>query len=254
MATLSVELKGATEIGWMREAGRIVAEVLAELSEAAAPGMSTLELDKLALDGIVKRKGKTAFLGYRGFTGTLCASINEEVVHGIPSAKRKLKQGDLLSLDLGAIVKGFYADAAVTISIGEIPERSMKLVETTRRSLEAAIAEVKPGARLGDVSYAVQKLVEAEGMSVVREFVGHGIGRALHEDPPVPNYGRPGVGLKLEPGLVIAIEPMVTLGGPKVKILDDGWTAVSADGSLSAHFEHTVAVTHDGCEVLTRIG
>jgi methionyl aminopeptidase len=253
LTTDAVELKNAQEIGWMREAGRIVAETLAVLSEASQPGVSTGELDRIAESEIRKRKGKPAFIGYRGFPATLCASINDEVVHGIPSPKRILKNGDLLSLDLGAIVRGYYGDAAVTVPIGTITAKARKLMDTTRLSLEKAIEAVRPGARLGDVSAAVQSCVEAEGFGVVREFVGHGIGRSLHEEPAVPNYGKAGTGRRLAPGLVIAIEPMITMGSFEVKVLSDGWTAVTADGSLAAHFEHTIAVTEDGSEVLTKL-
>lgn len=253
LATETVELKGPQEIGWMREAGRIVAETLAILSEAAKPGISTGELDRIAESEIVKRKAKPAFVGYRGFPATLCASINDEVVHGIPSPKRVLKEGDLLSLDLGAIVRGYYGDAAVTVPIGRISSKAKKLMDTTRLSLEKGIEAIRPGSRLGDVSAAVQSCVEAQGFGVVREFVGHGIGRSLHEEPAVPNFGKAGTGRRLAPGLVIAVEPMVTMGSFEVKVLEDGWTAVTADGSLAAHFEHTIAVTEDGAEVLTKL-
>jgi methionyl aminopeptidase len=249
----TVELKSAQEIGWMREAGRIVAETLVILGEAAKPGMTTMELDRIAESEIRKRKGKPAFIGYRGFPATLCVSINDEVVHGIPSEKRKLAEGDLLSLDLGAIVRGYYGDAAITVAVGKISKDARRLMDTTRQSLEAAIEKISPDNRLGDVSHAVQQVCEKEGFGVVREFVGHGIGRALHEEPPVPNYGKAGTGRRLTPGLVIAVEPMVTMGSYDVKLLADGWTAVTADGSLAAHFEHTIAVTKDGAEVLTKI-
>jgi len=252
MASATVELKGPGEIGWMREAGRVVAETLNVLETAVRAGVSTLELDRLAGAEISRRKAKPAFLGYRGFPATLCVSVNEEVVHGIPSPKRMLREGDLVSLDLGAVVKGFYADAALTVAVGKVSPEAERLMEVARRSLAAGIREARVDRRLGDVSRAVQETVEGQGMSVVREFVGHGIGRALHEDPAVPNYGRAGTGPRLSPGLVIAIEPMVTLGGPEVRVLADGWTAVTADGTWAAHFEHTVAVAEDGPQILTQ--
>ena len=250
MSTATVELKNAQEIGWMREAGRVVAESLAVLAQAAQPGMKTAELDRIARAELQKRKAKPAFLHYRGYPATLCVSVNEEVVHGIPGG-RVLKDGDVLSLDFGAVHKGFFADSALTIGIGKISTLARRLIDVTRLSLEKGIEAAKPGRRLGDVSWAVQEAVEAENMAVVREFVGHGIGRALHEDPAVPNYGKAGTGMRLVPGMVLAIEPMVTLGGPEVRVLEDGWTAVTQDGSLAAHFEHTVAITEDGNEILT---
>jgi methionyl aminopeptidase len=250
-STKTIELKSAKEIGLMREAGAIVAATLQVLSLAAKAGVTTLELDKIAADELNKKKAKPAFLGYHGFPGCLCVSLNKEVVHGIPSGKRKIVDGDLVSLDFGCIVGGFYADAAVTVAVGKVPASSQKLIAVTRESLMMGIDQMKPGNRLGDVSSAVQKHCEANGFSVVRDFVGHGIGRALHEDPPVPNFGKPGTGMRLSPGLVLAIEPMVNVGGPEVETLADGWTAVTKDGSLSAHFEHTVVVTENGPEILT---
>ena len=250
-STKTIELKSAKELGLMREAGAIVAATLEVLSQAAQPGVTTLELDKIAADQLKKKGAKPAFLGYHGFPGCLCVSINKEVVHGIPSAKRKLAEGDIVGLDFGCIVGGFYGDSARTVAVGKIPASTQKLLEVTRESLMMGIDQMKPGNRLGDVSSAVQKHVEANGFSVVRDFVGHGIGRALHEDPPVPNFGKPGTGMRLQPGLVLAIEPMVNAGGPEVETLSDGWTAVTKDGSLSAHFEHTIAVTENGPEILT---
>lgn len=238
----------------MRTAGKIVAATLARLAAHVRPGVSTAELDEIAHAEVTARGAYPAFKGYRGFPASICASINEEVVHGIPSAHRRLKEGDIVSLDLGCIVEGYYADCAFTIAIGDVPPAVQALLDATRESLERAIAECRPGRRLGDVSHAVQRHVEARGFSVVRAFVGHGIGRALHEDPQVPNFGEPGRGPLLRPGMVLAIEPMVTMGGPGVRILDDGWTAVTEDGSLAAHFEHTIAVTEDGPDVLTRPG
>lgn len=250
-STKTIELKSPKEIGLMREAGAIVAATLHVLSQAARSGVATLELDKIAHDELVKKKAKPAFLGYHGFPGSLCVSLNKEVVHGIPSSTRKIVDGDLVSLDFGCVLNGFYADAAVTVAVGKISAIAQKLVDVTRQSLDRGIEAMRPGARLGDVSAAVQRHVEANGFSVVRDFVGHGIGRALHEDPPVPNYGKAGAGMRLSPGLVLAIEPMVNAGGHEVETLSDGWTAVTKDGSLSAHFEHTIAVTEDGPEILT---
>ena len=252
-STKTIELKSGKELGAMREAGAIVASTLKVCSEAAQAGVTTAELDTIAHDELKKKGVKPAFLNYHGFPGVLCVSVNEEVVHGIPSTKKKLKDGDIVSLDFGCIVRGYFADAAVTVAVGKISAEAQRLMDVTRQSLEKAIEAVKPGARLGDVSAAVQKHAEGEGFSVVREFVGHGIGRALHEDPPVPNFGKAGTGMRLNPGLVLAIEPMINAGTHEVKTLDDGWTAVTQDGKLSAHFEHTVAVTEDGREVLTRI-
>lgn len=250
-STKTIELKSGKELGFMREAGAIVAATLHVLSQAAKAGVSTLELDKIAADELAKKKAKPAFLGYHGFPGSLCVSINQEVVHGIPSSKRKLNDGDIVGLDFGCIVGGFYGDAAVTVAVGKVPAATQKLIDVTRESLMMGVDQMRPGNRLGDVSAAVQKHVEANGFSVVRDFVGHGIGRALHEDPPVPNYGKAGAGMRLQPGLVLAIEPMVNAGSAEVLTLADGWTAVTKDGALSAHFEHTVAVTEKGPEILT---
>ena len=249
----TVELKSAKEIAIMRDAGVIVGEVLQLLRQAVVPGVSTGELDKIAESEIRKRKATPAFLGYRGYSATLCASINDEVVHGIPSPKRKLKSGDIIGLDLGCILGGFYADAAVTVPVGKVPKEIHELIDTTRDSLYKGIEQMKPGNRVGDISHAVQQTVEAKGFSVVRSFVGHGVGRALHESPAVPNFGKPGTGPRLVEGMVLAIEPMVNRGGPDVKILDDGWTAVTCDGSWSAHFEHSVAVTEKGPQILTEV-
>lgn len=251
-STKTVELKSERELGFMRQAGRIVAGTLVLLREAVRPGISTAELDKIAADELKKRGAKPAFLGYHGFPASLCVSINNEVVHGIPSAKRKLKEGDIVGLDFGCVVEGFYGDSAITVGVGKVSAEAEKLMRVTRESLERAIDAMQVDARLGDVSSAVQKHCESNGFSVVRDFVGHGIGRSLHEDPPVPNYGKAGTGMRLSPGLVLAIEPMVNAGGPEVETLDDGWTAVTKDGRLSAHFEHTVALTKDGPEILTQ--
>ena len=246
-----IVLKSDREIGLMRRGGHILAEVVAMLDDFVKPGMSTLEVDEEVESFIRERGAVPAFKGYRGFPATVCISINEEVVHGIPSAQRRMKEGDIVGFDLGCIVEGYYADCAVTLPLGEIPARVQELLDVTRGSLEKAIAQCRPGRRLSDVSHAVQHHVEPHGFGIVRTFVGHGIGRALHEEPQVPNFGDPGRGPQLKTGMVLAIEPMVTMGGYDVKILDDGWTAVTKDGSLAAHFEHTIAVTDDGPEVLT---
>jgi methionyl aminopeptidase len=247
-----IELKSPTQIGHMREAGRILADAFRVCRDLVKPGVSTLEIDREVESLIRDRKAKPAFKGYRGFPATICASINEEVVHGIPAARRRLREGDIIGLDLGAIVEGYYADAAVTMPVGEITDETRRLLDVTRESLDLGIAQCWPGRRLGDVSAAIQRHVEAAGLGVVRAFVGHGIGRALHEDPQVPNFGEAGRGPLLRVGMVLALEPMVTMGHWEVRVLADRWTAVTADGSLAAHFEHTVAVTEDGPEVLTK--
>jgi len=246
-----IELKSTREIGLMRRGGHILADVVDRLRSTVKPGMSTLEIDEDIESFITARGAKPAFKGYRGFPATVCISINEEVVHGIPSAHRHIKEGDIVGLDLGCIVEGYYADCAFTLAIGDVPPKVQQLLDVTRESLDQAIQECRPGRRLSDVSHAVQTHVERHGLSVVRAFVGHGIGRALHEDPQVPNFGDPGRGPQLRPGMVLAIEPMVTMGSWEVKVLDDGWTAVTRDGSLAAHFEHTIAVTDAEPEVLT---
>jgi methionyl aminopeptidase len=246
-----IELKSTREIGLMRRAGHILSEVMQRLRTTVKPGVTTLEIDADVEDFIRSRGARPAFKGYRGFPATVCISINEEVVHGIPSAQRYVKEGDIVGLDLGCIVEGYYADCAFTVAVGEVPPRVQQLLDVTRESLEHGIRECRPGRRLSDVSHAIQTHVEGHGFSVVRAFVGHGIGRALHEEPQVPNFGDPGRGPQLKPGMVLALEPMVTMGSWEVKILDDGWTAVTKDGSLAAHFEHTIAVTESGPEVLT---
>lgn len=235
----------------MRAAGIIVREALELVRSLVKPGVSTLELDQAAEKHIASRGAKPAFKGYHGFPATLCTSVNGEVVHGIPNAKRVLKAGEIVSIDCGAVINGYYGDSAITVAVGEIKPETERLLEVTKASLEAAIAVVKPGATLGDVGWAVQKVVEDAGFSVVRDFVGHGIGTRMHEDPQVPNYGTAGRGMKLREGMVIAIEPMVNVGSPDVQVLADGWTAVTVDGSMSAHFEHTVAVTATGARILT---
>jgi len=245
-------LKSKSEIDKMRMACHIVAEVLQELVRAARPGVSTLELDAIAERSIRARGAVPAFKGYRGFPKTLCASINEQVVHGIPS-KRRLKEGDIVGLDLGAKWDGYYGDAAVTIPVGSVTPVAEILLATAREALYLGIKEVSPGQHLSDISHTIQRYAEGAGYSVVRAFVGHGIGTALHEEPQVPNFGPPGRGPRLKVGMVLAIEPMVNIGDADVEILDDGWTVVTADGQLSAHFEHTVAITEAGPEILTKI-
>jgi len=246
-----IELKAPPQVAHMREAGRILADAFRMCRDLVKPGVSTLEIDREVENLIRERNAKPAFKGYRGFPATICASINEEVVHGIPAARRRLREGDIIGLDLGAIVEGYYADAAVTLPVGEVPDEVRRLLDVTRESLELGIAECRPGRRIGDVSVAVQRHVEAAGFGIVRAFVGHGIGRALHEDPQVPNFGEPGRGPLLRAGMVLALEPMVTMGHWEVRVLADRWTAVTVDGSLAAHFEHTVAVTEHGPDVLT---
>jgi methionyl aminopeptidase len=246
-------LKTPDEIALMAKASRVVAEALEVLKSAAKPGVTTDELDRLAEAEIRSKGALPAFKGYRNYPKTLCVSVNEQVVHGIPS-KRVLKDGDIVGLDLGAIVGGFYGDSAVTIAVGRIDEKAATLVRVTEESLSLAIQQARVGNRLSDISHAVQQHVEAAGYSVVTEFVGHGIGRQLHEEPQVPNYGKPGQGPRLQPGMVLAIEPMVNMGGPAVRVLDDRWTAVTVDGSLSAHFEHTIAIQPSGpALVLSRL-
>jgi methionyl aminopeptidase len=244
--------KSPAELEKMHRAGLIVWGALEKMREMVRPGISTKDLDEFAEKYCVEHKARPAFKGYRGYPGSVCTSINKEVVHGIPSRSRKLKEGDILSMDFGVEVEGYYGDAALTVPVGHIAPEREKLLRVTRESLERAIDKVRPGNRLGDVSSAVQEWVEENGYSVVREFVGHGIGTKMHEDPQVPNYGSPGQGPRLQEGMVLAIEPMVNSGSPDVRLLDDEWTAVTADGSDSAHFEHTVAVTNNGPWILTR--
>ena len=236
----------------MRAAGRILAEVKVLLQKLVRPGISTKEIDAEAEALIVSRGAVSAFKGYRGYPATVCASINEEVVHGIPSPKRKLKDGDIIGLDMGCIVEGYYGDCAVTLPVGTVPARVRELIDVTRESLDKAIVQCRVGNRIGDISHAVQTHCESHGFGVVRSFVGHGIGRALHEEPQVPNFGDAGRGPVLKAGMVLAIEPMVTMGSWEVQVLEDGWTAVTVDGSMAAHFEDTIAITDDGPDVLTR--
>jgi methionyl aminopeptidase len=249
---VAVVLKSSREIEKMRRAGQVVREVLELVRSQVKPGATTLDLENTAEARLAELGVKAAFKGYHGFPCVLCTSVNSEVVHGIPSPKRVLKEGDIVSLDFGAVVDGYFGDAAITVPVGEkIDPETARLLKVTEASLNAAIEVVRPGATLGDVGFAVQKVVEAEGFSVVRDFVGHGIGVHMHEDPQVPNFGVAGRGMKLRAGMVIAIEPMVNAGKADVVVLGDGWTAVTADGSMSAHFEHSVAVTVTGARVLT---
>jgi len=235
----------------MRRAGAVVARFFEEVRPLILPGICTWELEAFA-DRFIARNGvRSAFKGYMGYPAHLCASINEEVVHGIPSKDRVVREGDILSIDFGIVREGYYGDSAMTFPVGAVNSVSSRLLAATERSLAAGISEVRPGNRLGDVSAAVQEAVEAEGFSVVRDFVGHGIGRSLHEDPQIPNFGKRGVGPKLTPGMTLAIEPMVNAGGWPVEVLADGWTVVTRDRSRSAHFEHTVAVTEDGHRILS---
>ena len=245
-------LKSQREIDRMRVPCSIVAEILEGLRALVRPGVTTLELDHFASTEALKRKSMCAFKGYSGFPSSLCCSLNDQVVHGMPDSN-PLKSGDILSLDFGVVYDGFYGDAAVTIPVGDVSDAARSLILATEQSLYAAIDMAAPDNRLGDVSSAVQKYVESRGYSVVRDFVGHGIGRNLHEDPQIPNYGLPGKGVKLRPGMVLAIEPMINEKSHEVKVLDDNWTVVTCDGGLSAHFEHTVAITENGPEILTRI-
>jgi methionyl aminopeptidase len=244
--------KSPAEIEKMRRSGRLVRELLGEISERARPGVSTLELENYAEKRLASLGARPAFKGYRGYPCCLCTSVNDQIIHGIPSGRR-LKEGDLLSLDLGVVVDGFYGDSALTIPVGEVSEGARKLLRVTEEALERAIDKARTGNHLGDLSAAVQAYVEGEGFSVVREFVGHGIGRELHEDPQIPNFGTPGHGPVLKEGMVLAIEPMVNAGRPETRVLDDHWTAVTVDGEYSAHFEHMVAVTGNGPDVLTRL-
>ena len=247
----AVEVKSREEVATMRRAGAVVADILALLARLIVPGMTTGEIDRIAREELKKRGAKPAFLNYHGFPAAICVSVNHEVVHGIPSAKRVLRDGDIVGLDFGAIVDGWFGDAAVSVGVGRISPEAERLLRVTRESLEKGIAAVKAGARVGDIGAAVQGHAEAAGFSVVRDFVGHGIGRSLHEDPAIPNYGKPGTGARLKPGMTLAIEPMINAGACEVETLSDGWTAVTKDRKLSAHFEHTGAVTASGCEILT---
>jgi methionyl aminopeptidase len=251
-----ISLKSAREIEIMRRANIIVAEVLQALKERVAPGVTTLDLDAVAEELTLKKKAIPAFKGYsvagRVYPRCLCASINDEIVHGIPS-NRTLHEGDIVGLDYGVIYEGFYGDSAITVGVGRVSEAAQRLMNVTEESLRQGIAELREGKRLGDLGAAVQRVAESAGYSVVRAFVGHGIGKKLHEEPPVPNYGEPDRGLRLKEGMVLAIEPMVNAGGYEVEIKEDGWTAVTKDGSLAAHFEHSVAITKNGPYILSQL-
>jgi methionyl aminopeptidase len=247
-----VILKSLQEIEKIRAACLIVADVLDGIRELVRPGVNTQTLDEFAERSIVKAGARPAFKGYRGYPKTLCTSVNNQVVHGIPSKEVILRPGDILSIDVGAIVDGFYGDAAITLPVGEVSPEAARLIKVTEESLSRGIAEAKVGNRLYDISYAVQSYVESHGYSVVREFVGHGIGRNLHEEPQIPNFGERGQGLRIKPGMVFAIEPMVNIGGSATMVKEDSWTAVTVDGSLSAHFEHTIAVLPEGPWVLSK--
>jgi methionyl aminopeptidase len=245
--------KSPREVEKLRDSGRMVREILEEMRRRVQPGVTTLDLERFAEKRLRQLGVTPAFKGYRGYPCCLCASVNEEIVHGIPSPRRVLRTGDIVSLDLGIVLHGYYGDSALTVPVGEISEPLKKLLRVTEECLELAIQKARAGNRLGDVSAAVQQHAERHGFSVVREFVGHGIGREMHEEPQIPNFGKPGHGPLLKPGMVLAIEPMVTQGGEAVRVLEDHWTAVTADGGYSAHFEHMVAVTSNGPDVLTRL-
>ena len=245
-------LKARWEIQKMRKSNAIVAQVLERLKEVTKPGITTLELDRFAEELCVKKGGKPAFKGYMGYPSSLCVSINEEVVHGIPS-KRRVREGDIVSFDFGVLYDGYYGDAAITVPVGKISKRAERLLKVTQEALYKGIGKAQAGNHLYDISAAIQSHVEKYGYSVVRQFVGHGIGRSLHEDPQVPNFGKPGQGPRLKEGMVLAIEPMVNEGTYEVEILPDGWTAVTKDRKLSAHFEHTIAITENGPEILSII-
>jgi methionyl aminopeptidase len=244
--------KSQAEIEKMRRSGRIARQILVETGERVRPGITTWELEEFVARRMNQLGVKPAFKGYRGYPCCLCASVNEQVIHGIPG-ERRLKEGDIVGLDLGVILDGYYGDSALTVPVGEISPALQRLLRVTQEALDLAIAQARVGNRLEDISSAIQQYVEENGYSVVREFVGHGIGRSLHEEPSVPNYGRPGHGPKLKEGMVLAIEPMVNMGGAEVRLLDDQWTAVTADGGYSAHFEHMVAITRNGPDILTRL-
>lgn len=243
--------RSATELERMHEAGRLVGEVLKELAAHVAPGVSTADLDALAERHIARAGATPAFKGYHGYPATICASVNEEVIHGIPSGRRVLAEGDIISIDVGVLLDGYFGDSAMTLPVGQVSEEAATLLRVTEEALYKAIDRARQGGRVSDLGHAVQQHVESYGFSVVREFVGHGIGQQMHEEPQVPNYGEPGRGPRLTEGMVLAIEPMVNAGKPEVKVLRDGWTAVTRDGSLSAHFEHTVAVTGGEPWILT---
>jgi len=249
---MGIIIKSPEEITIMREAGRIVAKVLQTLAKEIRPGLKTEELDSICAQELARYKARSSFKGYRGFPAHLCISVNDEVVHGIPG-KRILSEGDIVSLDVGAIFKGFQGDAAITVGVGEISPEAKGLLEVTQGALQAGIAQAKHEAHLGDVSAAIQLYVESRGFSVVREYTGHGIGREMHEEPQIPNFGNPGQGALLQKGMTLAIEPMANAGGWSTKLNNDGWTVITTDGSFSAHFEHTIAITNAEPEILTMV-
>jgi methionyl aminopeptidase len=248
---MSIIIKSAEEIAIMRQAGKIVATILEIMSRQVKAGMKTKELDVIAARELKRLGAESSFKGYRGFPANLCVSVNDEIVHGIPG-KRVLRDGDIVSLDFGAIFEGFQADAAMTVGVGRINSQGKQLIETAESALEAGIATASPGIRLGDISAAIQHYIESKGYSVVREYTGHGIGREMHEEPQIPNFGLPGTGPVLKEGMTLALEPMVNAGDWRTRLGDDHWTVLTADGSLSAHFEHTIAITDSKQEVLTR--
>jgi methionyl aminopeptidase len=246
-------LKNKWEIEILRKANIIVMEILLSFKERVRPGISTFEFEELALELCEKKGVKPAFKGYRGYPYAVCVSVNEVIVHGMPKKEKILKEGDIVSFDFGVVYEGYVGDAALTVGVGEISDKAKKLLKVTEEALYKGIEKAHFGNRIGDISYAIQKHVESNGFNVIREFVGHGVGRQLHEPPEVPNFGKPGKGPKIEIGMVLAIEPMVSAGSPEVEILEDGWTAVTKDRSLAAHFEHSVAITPQGPEILSRI-
>ncbi len=246
-------IKTKREIELMRKASAIVAEALLAIKGYVAPGVSTKELEEIAEDIIKTRGGKPAFKGYRGYPASICASVNDTVVHGIPSSNTVLQSGDIISIDLGVVYRGYIGDAAITVPVGDIKPEAKRLLEVTENALYIGIEQARVGRRVSDISHAIQKYVESRGYSVVRSFVGHGVGRSLHEDPQIPNFGPPGKGPKLKAGMTLAIEPMVNAGRYEVKVLEDGWTAKTVDGSLSAHFEHTILVKKNEAEILTKL-
>lgn len=248
---MAIIIKTPAEIQKMRTSGIALRQVHDAVKAAVRVGATTMDLERAAVAKVAELGAKSAFKGYHGYPAVLCTSVNNEVIHGIPHDRGALKEGDIVSVDCGVIVDGYYSDAAVTHRVGKVSDAVEKLLKVTEASLYAAIEQAVPGGRLFDISHAVQAMCEAEGYGVVREFVGHGIGKNMHEDPQLPNYGNPGKGPRLKPGMVLAIEPMINMGGPEVKVLEDGWTAVTVDGSFSAHFEHTVAITKDGPLILT---
>lgn len=248
---MKVDIKTKAEIEKMRVACRMTAEVRDLAATVCEPGVSTADIDAVVRDYCRKNKVAASFLGYAGFPGALCVSINDEIIHGIPSRERIIMPGDLVKVDVGVATLGFNGDSARTVAVGVTDPEVLRLVDTTKACLRAGIAAAGPGVHLGDVGYAIQKVAEDAGFGVVRDYIGHGVGRTVHEDPPVPNYGKPGTKLVLKPGMTIAIEPMITAGTYEVAVMDDDWTVVTQDGSMAAHFEHTVVITDDGCEVLT---